>query len=64
MFFENFACTALNTKKNHLIHLSRFNIYNEEFDPGSGQTLAACLTHASQGEWVSSDSLVNWRKGE
>ena len=24
--------------------------YNGEFDPGSGQTLAACLTHASQGE--------------
>ena len=23
---------------------------NEEFDPGSGRTLAACLTHASQGE--------------
>ena len=25
-------------------------IYNGEFDPGSGRTLAACLTHASQGE--------------
>ena len=25
-------------------------MYNGEFDPGSGQTLAACLTHASQGE--------------
>ena len=24
--------------------------YNGEFDPGSGRTLAACLTHASQGE--------------
>jgi hypothetical protein len=24
--------------------------HNEEFDPGSGRTLAACLTHASQGE--------------
>jgi hypothetical protein len=23
---------------------------NGEFDPGSGRTLAACLTHASQGE--------------
>ncbi len=25
-------------------------LYNGEFDPGSGRTLAACLTHASQGE--------------
>jgi hypothetical protein len=23
--------------------------YNGEFDPGSGRTLAACLTHASLG---------------
>ena len=27
-----------------------FKNYNGEFDPGSGRTLAACLTHASQGE--------------
>ena len=26
--------------------------YNGEFDPGSGRTLAACLTHASQGESI------------
>ena len=26
------------------------NPNNGEFDPGSGLTLAACLTHASQGE--------------
>ncbi len=25
-------------------------MYNGEFDPGSGRTLAACLIHASQGE--------------
>ena len=31
-------------------------IYNGEFDPGSGRTLAACLTHASQGEWGSNIS--------
>ena len=24
------------------------NIFNGEFDPGSGRTLAACLTHASR----------------
>ena len=33
-------------------------MYYGEFDPGSGRTLAACLTHASQG-----DSNVNWRTG-
>ena len=42
----------------------KIKIDNEEFDPGSGRTLAACLTHASQGERESSDSLVNWRTGE
>ena len=29
--------------------LNIFKIYNEEFDPGSGWTLAAGLTHASRG---------------
>ena len=28
----------------------KFLTYNGEFDPGSGRTLAACLTHASLGE--------------
>ncbi len=27
---------------------------NGEFDPGSGQTLAACLTHASRTSYLSS----------
>ena len=39
-------------------------INNEEFDPGSGRTLAACLTHASLGERCSSERLVNRRTGE
>ena len=30
--------------------------YNGEFDPGSGRTLAACLTHASQGERILRDT--------
>lgn len=25
-------------------------VFNGEFDPGSGRTLAACLTHASRAE--------------
>ena len=29
-----------------------FNRTNEEFDPGSGRTLAARLTHASRTEFV------------
>jgi hypothetical protein len=28
---------------------SLFELFIGEFDPGSGRTLAACLTHASQG---------------
>ena len=44
--------------------IEKRKFYNEEFDPGSGRTLAACLTHASQGERESSESLVNWRTGE
>ncbi len=33
------------------------NSYNGEFDPGSGRTLAACLTHASQGEPILRNSI-------
>ena len=33
-----------------------FITYNGEFDPGSGRTLAACLTHASQGERILRDT--------
>ena len=32
-----------------------------EFDPGSGRTLAACLTHASRGRWGA--TLTNRRTG-
>ena len=30
------------------INFDREKSYNEEFDPGSGRTLAACLMHASR----------------
>ena len=37
--------------------------FNGEFDPGSGRTLAACLTHASRAErplrWYSSGERVS-----
>ena len=38
-------------------------IYNGEFDPGSGRTLAACLTHASQLETTACGNGW-WRTGE
>ena len=31
-----------------------------EFDPGSGRTLAACLTHASRTENLRIETSVNW----
>ena len=31
---------------------SSFEILSREFDPGSGRTLAACLTHASRTDLV------------
>ena len=36
--------------------------FNGEFDPGSGRTLAACLTHASRTmkflrEWISGERV-------
>ncbi len=35
-------------------------IFDGEFDPGSGQTLAACITHASR----TSVETHEWRTGE
>ena len=39
-------------------------IFYGEFDPGSGRTLAACLTHASRAmkfirEWISGERVRN-----
>ena len=42
--------------------IKQIKLYNGEFDPGSGRTLAACLTHASQREATS--VVSTWRKGE
>ena len=35
-----------------------------EFDPGSGRTLAACLTHASRTERLQLAGALEWRTGE
>src|SRR3954454_23938523 len=33
-----------------LLVVTVFTVFDGEFDPGSGRTLAACLTHASRAE--------------
>ena len=41
-------------------------IYHGEFDPGSGRTLAACLTHASRTKRGKELALsgIEWQTGE
>lgn len=39
-------------------------IFCGEFDPGSGRTLAACLTHASRTERPQLAGVLEWRTGE
>ena len=41
-----------------------FLIFCGEFDPGSGRTLAACLTHASRTERPKLAWVLEWRTGE
>ena len=38
---------SLNSEMLSLL-IKDFKYFNREFDPGSGRTLAACLTHASR----------------
>ena len=45
--------TRKSFKRNHeqeIIFCKKLNNFFGEFDPGSGRTLAACLTHASRTE--------------
>ena len=37
-----------NDSKYNFSRIKQIKLYNGEFDPGSGRTLAACLTHASR----------------
>ncbi len=39
-----------------------FLFFNGEFDPGSGRTLAACLTHASR--TLKPGACTGWMSGE
>ena len=42
---------------------ARLSIFYGEFDPGSGRTLAACLTHASRtGGFFNTEQLRSWQK--
>ena len=41
-----------------------FTVLFGEFDPGSGRTLAACLTHASRTLKLSFCWVDEWRTGE
>ena len=41
-----------------------FSFFDGEFDPGSGRTLAACLTHASRTVTMGLAPSDQWRTGE
>lgn len=41
-----------------------FCFFDGEFDPGSGRTLAACLTHASRTLKLQLAGVDEWRTGE
>ena len=43
---------------------SHQTIYHGEFDPGSGRTLAACLTHASRTRLQKLAFEAEWQTGE
>ncbi len=40
------------------------HVFYGEFDPGSGRTLAACLTHASRTMKLELALVEEWRTGE
>jgi hypothetical protein len=50
-------------KKSSSVRQYQLIIYGE-FDPGSGRTLAACLTHASRTVKAELAPLDQWRTGE
>ena len=53
----NLKMKLLVPRSKHLCQIKIWNIcLNWEFDPGSGRTLAACLTHASRAMKFSSES--------
>ena len=56
---ETYSCTSRSGREGLTPHGTKRPSFHGEFDPGSGRTLAACLTHASRTElFISVDSLV------
>ena len=55
-----------NITPNTIIWAKRLFTYHGEFDPGSGRTLAACLTHASRtrGHEKLASYEIEWQTGE
>ena len=51
-------------KGSSFLELARELNINGEFDPGSGRTLAACLTHASRTVNLELAPRDQWRTGE
>ena len=56
---ETYFSTSRSGREGLTQHDAKRSSFHGEFDPGSGRTLAACLTHASRTElFISVDSLV------
>ena len=55
-----------NLRKRQENNRAKQTIYHGEFDPGSGRTLAACLTHASRTKRGKELALsgIEWQTGE
>ena len=64
-FIQDLCKTNLNSFI-RIIQITRanrfFNKFIGEFDPGSGRTLAACLTHASRTGWHANTELFSVRR--
>ena len=53
------ACLSYAERRRRLVENIEDILYNEEFDPGSGWTLATGLTHASRGASWSKLALID-----
>ena len=69
LILRNWPLKTVKGKDSQVSYLDRIKHFIREFDPGSGWTLAACLTHASRTKhpwlrlrWI--DWMTEWRTGE
>ena len=58
--------TSIKKQENSKNEQIKLFTYHGEFDPGSGRTLAACLTHASRtrGHGKLASYEIEWQTGE